>query len=482
MLPKRVIPCLDIDKGRVVKGVEFTDMQEVGDPAVMAQGYEAAGADELVFLDTTATLASRAILTDIVRRTAANVFIPFTVGGGVRSVADAQALLEAGADKVAVNSAALADPELLNQLASRFGRQCVVAAIDAKRDDRGGWEVYAAGGRSATGRQALAWASETVQRGAGEVLLTSIDRDGTQTGYDLDLTRALTKVLRVPVIASGGAGELEHFSQAINDGGAEAVLAASQFHTGQMGIAAVKASLSAQGIPIRPTGADAEYPVEQLQTTATSPNIAIVDYGVGNHYSIQKALERVGARVTKTGDARELAGSDGIVLPGVGAFQPAMQRLQEDGVAEIVQLQAAAGKPILGVCLGEQLLFDGSYEAGWRAGLGLLRGTVQEITMPIRPNIGWREVSVKRRNPLTDTLPQNSYLYHLHGYAAHAEAVTDVAAVTHLPHVEAPAYEIPSLVRRQDVYGVQFHPEKSGRAGLEILRRFVGVCALANNK
>ena len=251
-LAKRVIPCLDVDAGRVVKGTRFVELRDAGDPAELAARYGREGADELVFLDITATVEGRASTYDVISRTAEEVFIPLTVGGGVRAEEDVRALLRAGADKVAVNTAAVRDPALLSRCAERFGTQCMVVAIDAQRSD-GHWEVVVDAGRTATGLDAVAWASEaTRRRGAGEVLLTSIDRDGTGQGYDLDLLRAVGEAVHVPVVASGGAGTLEHFAEALTEGEADAVLAASRFHFEQITLAEVKAFLAKRGIPVRP--------------------------------------------------------------------------------------------------------------------------------------------------------------------------------------------------------------------------------------
>jgi cyclase len=254
---KRVIPCLDVDGGRVVKGVEFVDIRDAGDPVELAAHYDREGADELVFLDITATHERRDTIATLARRTADEVFVPFTIGGGIRSVADAQAVLDAGADKVSVNSAALERPELIDELAGVFGAQCVVLAIDAKARSAPsgpagspGWEAYLAGGRTSTGRDVVAWAREAVERGAGEILLTSMDRDGTSDGYDLALTTAVSEAVSVPVIASGGAGELEDLADALR-AGADAALCASIFHYGRHTIAQAKAHLSAAGIPVR---------------------------------------------------------------------------------------------------------------------------------------------------------------------------------------------------------------------------------------
>jgi cyclase len=248
---KRVIPCLDVDGGRVVKGVGFLDLRDAGDPVELACRYDTAGADELVFLDITATSDKRDTVVSLARRTADDVFIPFTIGGGIRSVADAQAVLDAGADKISINSAALARPELIDELGQTFGAQCVVLAIDAKARGDGTWEAFVAGGRSPTGRDAVSWAREGVERGAGEILLTSMDRDGTNDGYDLPLTTAVAEAVGVPVIASGGAGEPSHLGEAV-EAGADAVLCASIFHYGHHTVAEVKDYLNHAGVAIRP--------------------------------------------------------------------------------------------------------------------------------------------------------------------------------------------------------------------------------------
>jgi cyclase len=263
---KRIIPCLDVNAGRVVKGVEFVDIRDAGDPVELAAHYDREGADELVFLDITATHEKRETIARLARSTADEVFVPFTIGGGIRSAGDAQAVLDAGADKVSVNSAALERPELIDELAEVFGAQCVVLAIDAKArtaaetaNGSRSWEAYLAGGRTPTDRDVVAWAREAVERGAGEILLTSMDRDGTNQGYDLELTHAVSEAVSVPVIASGGAGELEHLAEALR-AGADAVLCASIFHYGRYTVGEAKAHLAAAGIPVReavgPGGAD----------------------------------------------------------------------------------------------------------------------------------------------------------------------------------------------------------------------------------
>ncbi len=252
MLLKRVIPCLDVDQGRVVKGTNFVNIRDAGDPVELAVRYQDEGADEIVFLDITASHERRDTVADLARRCADDVFIPFTIGGGIRSVADAQAVLDAGADKVSVNSAAVQRPELLGELAEVFGAQCVVLAIDARRRAGAtGYEVLVQGGRKETGREAVEWAREGVERGAGEILLTSMDRDGTEDGYELELTRAVADAVDVPVIASGGAGKLDHLVDAVEAGHADAVLCASIFHYGQHTVREAKDRMRAAGLPVR---------------------------------------------------------------------------------------------------------------------------------------------------------------------------------------------------------------------------------------
>lgn len=251
MLAKRIIPCLDVRNGRVVKGINFINIRDAGDPVELAKYYSDQGADEIVFLDITATSDVRATVADVVERTAAQVFVPLTVGGGIRTLEDFQQLLRAGADKISVNSAAVKDPTLISRAAERFGSQCVVLAIDARFRGDGTWEVVTAGGRTPTGLDAVTWAREGQRLGAGEILLTSMDADGTKAGFDLALTRAVTDAVTIPVIASGGCGALEHFARVFEETGCDAALAASLFHFGELTVPQVKRDLAGRGIPVR---------------------------------------------------------------------------------------------------------------------------------------------------------------------------------------------------------------------------------------
>ena len=251
MLAKRIIPCLDINKGRVVKGVNFVNLVDAGDPVEIAKTYNAMRADEIVFLDITASHEGRATMYDVISKAAEQVFIPLTVGGGISSVEHFRNLLNLGADKISVNSAAVKNPDLITDAALKFGRQCVVVAIDAKRNDNGGFDVYLNGGRINTGKDAIDWAIEAEKRGAGEILLTSMDCDGTKAGYDIELTRRVSEAVGIPVIASGGAGNMQHFKDVLTDGKADAALAASLFHFGEMAIRDLKEHLALSGVPVR---------------------------------------------------------------------------------------------------------------------------------------------------------------------------------------------------------------------------------------
>ncbi len=254
MLAKRILPCLDVNAGRVVKGINFVDLKDAGDPVELAQVYNDAGADELVFLDITATHEDRGTIIDVVYRTADQVFIPLTVGGGINSLVDIKNLLRAGADKISINSAAVRDPDLINRASDRFGRQCIVVAIDARRrldSENPGWDVYVRGGRENTGLDAIAWAKEVTKRGAGELLVTSMDADGTQAGYDLELTRTIAEQVEIPVIASGGAGNSQHIYEALSEGKAEAALLASLLHYGQLTVREVKSYLQQHQVRVR---------------------------------------------------------------------------------------------------------------------------------------------------------------------------------------------------------------------------------------
>jgi cyclase len=481
-VPKRVIPCFDMQDGRVVKGQHFTDMQDAGDPVSLARQYEAGGADELIFLDITATTEKRATVTDLARSISEAAFIPFTIGGGIRSVADAQAVLDSGADKVAVNSAALKRPELVTELAQHIGQQSVVVAIDAKRSPHGTtWEAYAAGGKQATGKDAIAWAKEAVERGAGEILFTSMDRDGTNDGYDLEVQQKVAQVVNVPIIASGGAGRVEDCSAVIQEGMADAALCASIFHRGEVSVADVKDHFMEQGIPIRPIDDRTITDYQVVETTEAKPRIAIIDYGMGNRLSVASALTLVGGEAVITNDPEEIAAADGIVLPGVGSFPAAMEHLEEQNLIDPLNAFRLSGKPVLGICLGAQLLFESSEEHTATKGLGWIGGNVTRINSAVSPNIGWRYVDLPRPSALTQNIDSGDLFYHAHQFAAQPNPRDRVKGLTRLGRTTAgQASWAVGIVNHGALYGTQFHPEKSSYSGLGVLKNYVAICRVTD--
>ncbi|MFI5270710.1 MAG: imidazole glycerol phosphate synthase subunit HisF [Candidatus Saccharimonadales bacterium] len=475
-IPVRIIPCLDVHDGRVVKGQQFLNLQDAGDPVELAEYYESGGADEIVFLDISATNESRGTVTDRVEAIARNIFIPFTVGGGIRSVADAQVVLDNGADKVAVNSAAIEDPSLLSDLARHVGRQSVVLSIDAKQSPEGTtWEVYTAGGSKPTGKDVVTWAEQGVGLGAGEILITSIDQDGENSGYNLELLEKIAAVVKVPLIASGGAGEYRHFSEAAQIEGVDALLCASALHRGNLSIATIKDYLSNNGIKVRPLD-ERMWQDFKAGQDQQRPRLAIVDYGMGNRYSISAALERVGASVVVTEDPKEILMSDGMILPGVGAFPAAMNNLEEQDLVGTLNQFRKLGKPILGICLGYQLLFDGSEEQEETTGLGWVSGRVAEVDTVVSPNIGWRTVDLVR-STLTKGLNEEELFYHVHQFAPTLVDEESVKGVTTMGKTNnGRVSSATSIVKDGNVSGTQFHPEKSSYAGLALLANFVDSC------
>lgn len=477
-VPTRVMPCLDVDKDRVVKGVRFDELQDAGEPVSLARRYEAEGADELVFLDISATTENRPTAVELAKKVSQDVFIPFTIGGGISSVEDAQAVLDSGADKVAINSAALRNPRLITELSRHVGKQSVVLSIDSKRSgSENTWEAYSLGGRESSGRNAIEWAKEGVARGAGEILLTNIDSDGMNSGYDIELLATMAAEVKVPVIASGGAGRVEHFSEAIEKGNADAVLCASTLHLGELSLGQIKKHLAEQGIITRPVEerepADSRMENEKLQ----KPLLAIIDYGMGNRASVAAALSYAGATITITENHEEIELADGIVLPGVGAFPSAMEKLGEKNMIKLLNKLRALGKPVLGICLGHQLLFESSEEIEDSKGLGWIKGKVTSVDTAVSPTIGWRTVSFNQTSPLTDNLGPEALFYHAHEFAAEPLDDDNIKGTTNLGRSSSNLLSSAvSIVQDELVYGTQFHPEKSSSKGLRLLRNYVNIC------
>lgn len=494
----RVIARLDVKGPNVVKGVQFEALRVMGKPSELATEYFSQGADELLYLDIVASLYRRDNLLHIVREASKSIFIPFIAGGGVRSIEDIHDLLQAGAEKVAINTAATKRPELIKEAAQRFGSQCIVVSIEAKRSKHGGWEAFTDNGRQATGLDAVEWAKKAEALGAGEILLTSVDREGTERGLDRELIQRITSVVSIPVIASGGARSPEEVATDMAGSGADAVAVASILHYGKTSVSAIKDALIAHGMEVRPPTASEQahaptlkeetdvfdvnrYTTEQFKNTVSidphegesfdiplgdpkTANITIVDYGINNVRSVAMAFESFGTRVAIAKTPKHILDAQRLVLPGVGAFGDGMKALSLRGLAEPLRKKVGSGTPLLGICLGMQLLFSESEEFGSHKGLDLIHGRVisfpdpKQVSIPDYklPHIGWRKIH-----------PSSASVYFVHSFYPVPE---DVACIR-----ETAVYggvTFPATVREGVITGMQFHPEKSGVVGIEMLREF----------
>lgn len=471
-LCKRLIARLDIKGSRLIKGIRFEGLRVLGDPCVAALRYTEAGADELLYLDAVASLYGRNGLADLLRRTSREVFIPITAGGGVRSVADAAALLAAGADKIVVNTAALQRPELITELAEAFGSQCVVGSIQARRNGPGAWEAMAEAGRERSGQDVLAWMERLQQMGAGEILLTSVDQDGTCAGPDQELHIAAAARSRVPLVLAGGFATTQQVLRALQEPFVAAVCMGAALHRNQLELARLKRELAAAPaqLPIRlATSAEASWAGPGFQTLA-GQRIGVVDYGMGNQQSLINALEHLGAMALLSSEPDTLQDCELLVLPGVGAFPKGMAQLQNRGLDSWLKQWVSAGNPLLGICLGMQMLFEGSEEFGHTAGLGLLNGQV--LSLPsfdglgepvVLPHIGWNRVLpglAWHHAPPTEPLKQ----YFVHSYVATGVNPTVVLLSCRYGH-----HSFVAGVHQGNLMGFQFHPERSGPDGLSLL-------------
>jgi imidazole glycerol phosphate synthase glutamine amidotransferase subunit len=473
-LCKRLIARLDIKGSRLIKGIRFEGLRVLGDPWEAALRYAKAGADELLYIDAVASLYGRNGLADLLRSTTRQVFIPITAGGGVRSVADAATLLAAGADKIAVNTAALQRPELITELAEAFGSQCVVASIQARRTGPGAWEAMAEAGRERSGRDVLAWIEQVQQLGAGELLLTSVDQDGTCAGPDQPLLAAAADKARVPLVLGGGFAAADHVLAAFQQPRLSAVSLGAALHHQRLELSALKRELAAAApsLPLRlPPTADHQSSQPAEAQPLAGVRIGVIDYGMGNQQSLINALEMLGAEALLSDQPDQLRACKVLALPGVGAFPQGMAALRSRGLDAWLVEWVASGKPLLGICLGMQMLFEAGEEFGASAGLGLLRGRVTALPGRdaageplILPHMGWNRLllgpAAGPQPPSAEPLNQ----YFVHSYAATGvdpEAVLFYCRYGHQPFVAA--------VRQGPVAGFQFHPERSGPAGLALL-------------
>jgi imidazole glycerol phosphate synthase glutamine amidotransferase subunit len=508
----RVIPRLDIKGPNLVKGIHLEGLRVLGVPERFAETYFHDGADELLFVDIVASLYGRNNLEGIVQSTVRNVFIPITVGGGIRSLIDIQRLLRAGADKVAINTAAVNRPELITEAARSFGSQCVVVSIEAIAKAPGRYEAYTDNGREPTLRDVVVWAREAQERGAGELLLTSVDREGTGQGYDVALISSVLDAVQIPVIACGGAGNPQHVIDMVAATGVDAVSAASVFHydalrsgsvekrgegnvdylrrfvdTGgtilkqvtPVSVSDLKASLRAAGVETGRTGT-AQVRERSLGGTSRDASIVIVDYGCSNLFNVERAFANIGVTVRISSDPGEVAAAGGLVLAGVGAFGEAMAGLQRAGLVSAIKRHVDSGKPLLGICLGMQLFMERSEEFGFHEGLGLFEGSVTRLDGKAKlvenckvPHIGWNTIEPTGQEGMAlEGVSPGSRAYYVHSYVVEPADSTIVTAETSHGGVRFCA-----VVERDQLLGCQFHPERSGEVGLTFLRNFASKVA-----
>lgn len=531
MLNVRIIARLDVKGQNLVKGVNLEGLRVLGVPEQFSTYYFHSGADELIFMDTVASLYGRNNLEEIVQRTAKNVFIPITVGGGIRSVDDIQRLLRAGADKVAINTAAIQNPDLIAEGARVFGSQCIVLSIEAIKKADGLYEAYTDSGREPTGKDVFEWAKQAVDLGAGEILITSVDQEGTGKGFDLDLVSRMVEDVTVPIIACGGAGKSSDIETVIKCAQANAVCAASIFHYHAIqsfgvqrreegnveylkiavskgstpiknitpaSIRDIKDCLGKNGISCIKSQENIGHSTKSIPgfkknsfSLKTDPKVLLVDYQGGNLFSVARALKKVGARIEISKDPEKVFGAERVVLAGVGAFGEAMGSLAGSGIAEALKIIVKKGTPILGICLGMQLLMDRGEEFGIHKGLGLIRGKVVSLAKyfngdgkPKIPHIGWNRIEFPASNGngnrsfnsepawdknllMRDIVP-GSYAYFVHSYVVKPENQDLIVAETVYDRARFCA-----IIKKGNLFGCQFHPERSCDTGLQIYSNFL---------
>ncbi len=511
----RIIPRLDIKGPNLVKGIQMEGLRVLGKPEDFSYQYFIDGADELIYMDVVASLYGRNNLLDIVRRTAEKIFIPLTVGGGIRSIEDIREALRAGADKVAINTAAVKNPPLIRDAAKTFGSQCIVLSIEAKQKGPGRYEAYTDNGREKTGKDVFEWAVEAWKLGAGEILITSVDKDGTGKGYDIELVKKVSELVDIPVIACGGAGKIEDAVELVRQTHVDAVGAASIFHYNRLreiiaqeqykdeGNIEYLKTQAAQGskrftvssceelkkemqrgaVPLRPWQDNlGESLHRKKEDSGGRPSIVIIDYGLGNIFSIQRALNYIGAGPVITDDPQKILNAEGLILPGVGAFGDGMENLKKKDLVRVLKDYVASGKPLLGICLGMQLLMTEGEEFGLHQGLNFIEGPVKPLPIPEDkrkdfklPHVGWNRLFYPQgavANPWSQTALENirpgDFMYFVHSNAAMPADRRYALAET-----EYGGIRFCSVVRKENIYGCQFHPEMSGERGLDIYRQFV---------
>ena len=519
-MKKRIIARLDIKGPNVIKGIQLECLRVMGKPDDLAQEYYQQGADELIYLDTVASLYRRDNLLNIVKQASENIFIPFIAGGGVRNINDIRSLLSAGAEKVAVNTAATKNPELIRQAAKIFGSQCIVLSIEAKQVAPGRWEAYVDNGRQRTGLDVIKWAKQGEKLGAGEILLTAVDRDGMENGLDNELIKKVTEAVSIPVIASGGAGSPQDVVECVKKTNVDAVAVGSILHYRKFGMADIKSELKKEKIAVRQT---VNFSTKQNKTgqkydiknynkytmrhltgvtglaankirTEDAParfkeeypkgsaDLGVIDYKINNVRSVLRAFQKLGKKVAIVETPEEFDEVKTLVLPGVGAFGEGMKALKKAGLIESIKRQVMRGKPILGLCLGMQMLFFESEEFGRNKGLDLIEGNVvsfkpvNKIKLPDYklPHIGWTKISAVRRNKTTllSGIKTPADVYFVHSFFSQPKDRSIILA-----NAEYGGQKFCAVVQKENIMGTQFHPEKSGEVGLGILKQF---CKISN--
>lgn len=466
----RIIPRLDVKGPNVVKGIHLEGLRVVGKPAELAKKYYDQGADEILYIDIVASLYERNNLSDVVKEAISlGVFVPMTVGGGVRSLEDIQKLLNAGADKVAINTAATRNPSLITAAAKRFGSQCVVGSIEAKNTAENKWEAYIDNGREKTGLDAIEWAKKLVLLGAGELLITSVDQEGTEKGYDLELVKQISAAVSVPVIAGGGAGNPKDIATCIQETKCDGIAMASILHYNKYTLQQIKSKLEAQNIPLR-TNKDTE--IKNKNSSAIQKTISIIDYGVGNIMSVISAFQKVGCQVKVVSTPEEIVAAESLVLQGVGAFEEGMKNLEKRKLIPAIKQHIQKEKPLLGICLGAQLLMSESKEFGNHQGLNIVKGKVVRFKLKgcRVPHIMWNSIYTDKKSWSGSILSEihNTFkAYFIHSFyfvPAEKEVILALAKYGN--------QEFCAAFKKGNVYGCQFHPEKSGEGGLQIIWSF----------
>lgn len=468
-LCKRIIARMDVKGSRLIKGVRFEGLRVLGNAQEKTLEYSKAGIDEIVYIDSVASLYGRNSLDDLLRETSRQVFIPITAGGGVRSVDDAARLLKSGADKIAINSAALNRPEILHELSVRFGKQCIVLSVQAKKSPGGSWEAMSEGGRERSGRDVIDWIEEAQSLGVGEVLLTSVDMDGTCLGSDEALTREVSNRVNVPLIVGGGLSNYKDINSTLATKNVSGVSIGAALHKQIVNVSEIKKTTSEIGIEVVQLGESSTEP-EFLSSLLNGLKFGIVDYGMGNVQSLTNALSCIGAVPLVSNNTEDLKDCDLLALPGVGAFPAGMAKLKERGLDDFLKKWSKSNKPLLGICLGMQMLFESSEEFVWCEGLQILKGRVEKIRIEdekecLLPHIGWNQLietdlslSVKAKTKLEQ-------------YFVHSFCARDVPSSTVLYSCRyGSEIPFPAAVLDKNIAGFQFHPERSGQSGIELLR------------